>query len=101
MEKADQVIAEWLSDKPREGDPGRTSKSNRARRIRSAQKVAERAVNESVVPTRYHEFIKRYFDRLDRTVQKATGESPTPPTPPVKSDAKTKTSSDSPADKDN
>lgn len=101
MEKADQVIAEWLSDEPREDDPGRTSKSNRARRIRSAQKVAERAVNESVVPARYHEFIKRYFDQLDRTVQKATGESPTPPAPPVKSDAEAKTSGDSPADKDN
>lgn len=71
--KLDQVIAEWLSDEPNPDQPGRTDKSSRTRRVQNAQQLAERAVNESVVPPRYHEFIKRYFNNLNQTVQKASG----------------------------
>ena len=79
----DQVIAEWLSDQPLDGEVGRTSKpGRRAARVRNAQDVAERAVNDSVVPPRYHEFIKRYFKNLNQTVEKATTD------PPAASDTK-------------
>lgn len=71
----DQIIAEWLSDEPVPGQPGRTDKPGRGRRIQNARQLAEHAVNESVVPPRYHEFIKRYFNNLDRTVQKASGDA--------------------------
>jgi len=78
----EKVIAEWLSDEPRDGPPGRMTTPGpgpgRAKRIDEAREVAERAVNESVVPPRYHEFIKRYFGNLKRTVDRAAGE-PTPP----------------------
>ena len=79
----DRVIAEWLSDEPLEGEPGRTDQPGRAQRIREAQDVAERAVDDSVVPSRYHNLIKRYFGNLGKTIDKAsapaTGADPEPP----------------------
>jgi hypothetical protein len=72
-EVADRTIAEWLSDAPPEGEPQRTTGSSRGEHIRRAQRAAERAVDESTVPSRFHRFIRRYFDRLDRTIDEAAG----------------------------
>jgi len=72
-----QIIAEWLSDAPIEGAPTPTGAGGRAA-VRRARNAAEQAVEKSVVPSRYHEFIRRYFDRLEKSLD-------TPP--PARTDA--------------
>ncbi len=72
-----QIIAEWLSDAPVEGAPTPAGAGGRAA-VRRARNAAEQAVEKSVVPSRYHEFIRRYFGRLEKSVD-------TPP--PAKPDA--------------
>ena len=72
-----QIIAEWLSDAPVEGAPTTVDAGGRAA-VRRARNAAEQAVEQSVVPARYHEFIRRYFGRLEKSVD-------TPP--PAKPDA--------------
>ena len=62
-----QIIAEWLSDAPLEGAPTPAGAGGRAA-VRRARNAAEQAVEKSVVPSRYHEFIRRYFDRLEKSV---------------------------------
>jgi hypothetical protein len=80
-ETPQETVAQWLSDEePSPGAPTGNGTS-RAQRVRSAQQVAERAVNEAVVPNRYHRFIKRYFDRLQETVERAATEPAPGPTP--------------------
>jgi len=72
-----QIIAEWLSDEPLDGAPTPAGSGGRAA-VRRARNAAEQAVEKSVVPSRYHEFIRRYFGRLEKAVD-------TPP--PAKPDA--------------
>ncbi len=67
-----QVIAEWLSGEPFEGAPAPAGAGGRAA-VRRARNAAEQAVEKSIVPSRYHEFIRRYFDRLEKSLD-------TPPT---------------------
>ncbi len=72
-----QIIAEWLSDAPVEGAPTPVGAGGRVA-VRRARNAAEQAGEKSVVPSRYHEFIRRYFGRLEKSVD-------TPP--PAKPDA--------------
>lgn len=58
-----EVIAEWFNDEDVEIDP-ETRRAQFEERARSAQRVAERAVEDAAVPARYHEFVRRYFGRL-------------------------------------
>lgn len=63
-----RIIARWLSpDAP--GGPAATDGGRAI--VAEARSEAERAVDESVVPSRYHAFIQRYFGRLGDTVDKA------------------------------
>lgn len=67
-----ELIAEWMDpSSPRQGDP-QTRRVEAEQRVRQAQEIAERAVNESAVPSRYHERIRRYFGRLNETVERAS-----------------------------
>ncbi len=68
-EPGQHTIAEWIDDEPAEGDRRRTTRSSKI--ARSAQTAAERAVDEAVVPRRYHELIQRYFQRIPETIEKA------------------------------
>ncbi len=52
--------------------------------VREARGAAEQAVEESVVPSRYHAFIQRYFGRLAETVDRA--EAGTSSNEPAQSD---------------
>ncbi|MCH6551471.1 MAG: hypothetical protein IH804_05600 [Planctomycetes bacterium] len=80
-EAADRLITEWFGRESGEGAPGRTDRGEARRLIRRAREGAQRAVNESGVPSRYHDLIRRYFGRLEETVRKAsTG------TPPARTD---------------
>jgi len=65
-----RTVAEWLADDDLEGRPGRTTEGG-GDPVGEARKAAERAVDETSVPTRYHELIRRYFRQLDDTAQKA------------------------------
>lgn len=68
----ERTIAQWLSETTPDGEPLPTSASTPAtQRIRQAQQVAERAVDESAVQKRYHRLIQRYFGRLPDTVNRA------------------------------
>lgn len=71
-----EVIAEWLSREgaTRDGEAG-TRIGDAQQRVRQAQRIAERAVNDQAVPSRYHSAIRRYFGRLNETVERAA-ESP-------------------------
>src|SRR5690606_19285095 len=66
-----QVIAEWLSEEPRDLEPGAPRGGEAQQRVRQAQQIAERAVNEQAVPARYHGAIRRYFNRLSEAVERA------------------------------
>lgn len=67
-----ELIAEWMDEslEAREGDP-QIRQTDAQQRVRQAQEIAERAVNEAAVPSRYHERIRRYFGRLSQTVDRA------------------------------
>lgn len=67
-----ELIAEWIDEAGpmREGDPT-TRRVEAEQRVRQAQEIAERAVNDAAVPSRYHERIRRYFGRLNETVDRA------------------------------
>ena len=67
-----QVIATWLGEESRPGEPGRGTQPL----VRRAQSEAERAVEESAVPSRYAGIIRRYFGRLNETVNRAAGQAP-------------------------
>ena len=72
-EVADQPITDFLDNNP-PGEPGANPGARSAataERIRAAQQVAERAVNDSAVPSRYHQFIKRVFGNLNRAANPA------------------------------
>jgi hypothetical protein len=60
----------WAGDLLPGSASGPVAEAPAARRIvRQAREVAERAVDDSMVPNRYHRLIRRYFRRLDETVQ--------------------------------
>ena len=80
-EEAKNIIASWLSDEAIEGDPKRTTKGGEM--IRRAQSAAEQAVDQSAVPRRYHELIRRYFGQLEKTVDKAATSTNSAPTEPA------------------
>lgn len=74
----ERTLAQWLSEAP-PGEPlPSNTPSGATQRIRQAQQVAERAVDESIVQKRYHRLIQRYFGGLPQTVDKAV----TPPAKP-------------------
>jgi hypothetical protein len=75
----DETIARWLTE-DQGGDALPGGADRRARIVRDARRIAERAVNDSAVPGRYHKLIRRYFERLQRTVDEAPGTPP--PDPP-------------------
>jgi hypothetical protein len=59
---------EWLGD----GATGAAGATARSRsRLESAQQAARRAVEEEIVPRRYHRLIRRYFERLPETAAEA------------------------------
>ncbi|MHC4900347.1 MAG: hypothetical protein ACYTGD_01665 [Planctomycetota bacterium] len=68
-----RTIAEWLAPEDAEGEPAPPARGRA--RARKAQTEAERAVEKAVVPSRYHQFIQRYFGRLEETVDKAAADS--------------------------
>jgi hypothetical protein len=80
-EVAKNIIARWLGDEVIEGEPQRTQRGGEV--IRRAQSAAEQAVDQTAVPRRYHELIRRYFGKLDETVQKAASSSKSAPAEPV------------------
>lgn len=102
-EKSDRVIAEWLDDLAEDGTPATPQTESTSPRVSQAQRVAERAVNETSVPARYHQIIQRYFDRLGETVRQASPPPPPTqsPTPPPSSPAGNKTESSKEASGDN
>ena len=79
---ADQVIARWLTDTPVQ--PGAAPRTGGRDTVQRARRAAEQAVEKSIVPSRYHQFIQRYFRHLDDTVKPAP-----PPGPPSTPDAAT------------
>ncbi len=80
-EAAKNIIARWLGDEVIEGEPQRTQHGGEV--IRRAQSAAEHAVDQTAVPRRYHELIRRYFGKLDETVQKAASSSKSAPAEPA------------------
>ncbi|NNM25909.1 MAG: hypothetical protein HKO59_07970 [Phycisphaerales bacterium] len=81
-ETGGEPVFEWLTP---DGGPGATAGSGGgavADRVARARRAAERAVEETAVPSRYHEFIRRYFDRLPETVE--AGRTPSTPEAPAK-----------------
>lgn len=68
-EEPDTLIARWLADKPGSGQPPATQR--RQRIVRRAQATARQAVERSIVPSRYHPLIQRYFGTLPETVDRA------------------------------
>lgn len=71
--EADIVIAQWLSKELRAGKPQRVGRT--AAPVSRARAAAEQAVEDSVVPSRYHSVIQRYFGRLKDTVDRAAAQS--------------------------
>jgi hypothetical protein len=80
-ELADRIIAELRGD-GEEGDPQNAQRQRAA--WRNAREAAERAVDDDAVPARYHRFIKRYFDRLNRS---KSADPPASSKDPAKSDS--------------
>ena len=68
-EEPDTPIAQWLADEPRSGQPPATQR--RQTIVRRAQATATQAIERSIVPSRYHPMIQRYFRTLPQTVDRA------------------------------
>jgi len=68
---AGRIVAEWLTDERTGPAEGVSGSGRGAETLRQARRAAERAVDETAVPSRYHELIKRYFGRLRETVDSA------------------------------
>jgi hypothetical protein len=64
-----RIIAEWLDPGSGDGEPALPARGRA--RARAARTEAERAVEKAVVPSRYARYIRRYFGRLEETVDKA------------------------------
>lgn len=80
-EAAKNIIARWLGDEVIEGEPQRTQRGGEV--VRRAQSAAEHAVDQTAVPRRYHELIRRYFGKLDETVRKAASSPKSAPAEPA------------------
>jgi hypothetical protein len=63
-EQSGERVAEWISDQPLDPDALRRGDAPSAESVRRAREAAERAVDESAVPPRYHRLIKRYFGKF-------------------------------------
>lgn len=79
-EQDQRIIDEWLSDAPVEGAPTPAGPGDRAAAVSRARSAAEQAIEKSVVPSRYHDVIRRYFGRLEKTAD------PPPPAKPAAGD---------------
>jgi hypothetical protein len=71
-----EPVAEWFGDEPTPSTLDGAAPGTMAGRVRRARRDAERAVNESAVPPRYHRFIRQYFDRLERSKGPTTETAP-------------------------
>jgi len=73
-----QTIAQWLADE--RGEPDRAGEATEGGAappaVRRARRTAEQAVNEAAIPTRFHDIIRRYFERLPDTVREAAPTDP-------------------------
>lgn len=84
----DATIAEWLQEGDAGGGEGPASRQTH---VGQARRAAERAVERSTVPSRYHSLIERYFGRLPETAERAAARgrparpssAPPPPPPPA------------------
>jgi hypothetical protein len=74
-EQSGERIAEWISDQPLDPDALRRGDPPSADSIRRAREAAERAVDESAVPPRYHRLIKKYFGKF-KAQDTASGDAP-------------------------
>jgi hypothetical protein len=68
-ENEGQIILDWLDPLGADGEPAPPARGRAL--ARQAQTDAERAVEKAVVPSRYHRYIRRYFGRLEETVDRA------------------------------
>ncbi len=68
-DQAGRTIAEWLGE-PGEGlgDGGAGAPDELAEGVRSAQRGAQRAVDDRAVPKRYEELIRRVYERYGQRV---------------------------------
>lgn len=78
-ETAERTLAEVFDNRP-PGEPTSTDQATPGVVARDARRAAEQAVNNATIHRRYHELIRRYFDRLPETLDEAskpkrTGES--------------------------
>lgn len=82
---AGDVVAEWFDDLP-PGESAGTAEARVASRVESARRAAERAIDRSAVPSRYHELVRRYFGRLDEAARdvrpNSATDAPTAPSSP-------------------
>ena len=76
----EQIIAQWLTDEP----VGEASESTAGEggRIATAQRAAQRAIEQSAVPPRYRGPIQRFFGRLPETVKRAGAGASVPTSTP-------------------
>jgi len=86
-ELAGRLIAEWLGDERIDRATGATEAGPASQRLGRARRDAERAVEESAVPSRYHRLIQRYFGRLGETIDKAAANSAEREPAPAKPDS--------------
>lgn len=76
-EDSGRVIAEWLSDGKPDANDARGTVDAR-RRLTEAAAGAQRAIEEQQTPARHSEFIRRYFERLPKAVERG---APAPSAP--------------------
>lgn len=64
----DQILARWVGDG---GEPNEQATEAGNAIVERAQRSADRAVNDAAIPARYHDAIRRYFNRFRETVDRA------------------------------
>lgn len=78
-----ETIAQWFDPQPLDGPTGVDPVMAMPERVQSARRAAERAVDRQEVPSRYHELLRRYFDRFGKAAEQAgppaSGATPTSP----------------------
>lgn len=84
---ADQVLHQWLDPEAPQPPAADASTTSPAARIRRARALAERAVEEGAVPRRYRQLIRRYFQRLPETFDRASDERGGETSRPAKDDS--------------
>jgi hypothetical protein len=82
-EPNDQTIAEWFDPNTTPRPDGSITQAgpDAQQRVRQARQVAERAVDNSAVPRRYHDLIRAYFNRIQKLAEQTEtpGEAPAAP----------------------